>query len=160
MADLNIVLGMGDLLKKLDELPKKLRNKGTRKAVTAAGKPVARETKARVRVRTGLLRQAITNKVIKLQSGDYAVLTGAKHLKGTKKKPKPGFKINKKVKQRMEELGIGEGEIDPVRYLHLVELGTPHSAPQAPLQRGLKAARSQANTAMANVLLDVIEGRL
>lgn len=115
------VLGVSELVQRLNALPKKVRNRGMRQALSKAAKPVVAATKARAPVRTGLLRQSIASKVIKGRDGNYRALIGEKRLKTTKRRKKAGFKPTKTVTKRMAELGV-EGT-DPARYAHLVEFG-------------------------------------
>jgi HK97 gp10 family phage protein len=131
MADA-AVRGVGEMITRMQALDKKLRDQGLKKAVTEGGKPVVAATKATAPQRTGLLRQSIGEKVLKTKRGEdgYSALIGAKHLRITKKRKKAGFKISKRVRRAIKRtIYDGGANLDPARYLHLVELG--HKAPRA-----------------------------
>ncbi len=157
----SMVLGVPELVAKMHELPDKLRNQGTRKAMAAATRPIVQTTKALVPVRTGLLRQSIASKILKGKTGDYIGLIGARRFKATKKHPKNRFKVTKTVQRRAAKLHInvsgGDGSVSPSRYAHLVELGTKRSRAEPFLLPGLERAAAQAEQAIQDVLTQFIE---
>lgn len=126
---------MPELVRDLKGLSSKVERKGMRKAMTAGGKPILQATRALVPVRTGLLRQSLANKIVRMKNGTWAALTGARRLKATKKKPKRGFKIRKGVLKAAAKLGIDVSELSPTRYAHLVEFG--HASGRGGAVRGL-----------------------
>jgi HK97 gp10 family phage protein len=103
------VTGLAAALASLDAVPKALRKKLLKKAVTLASRRVTRQAKANIKgVGTGLLKRSLGQKLKSYQGGEVQVgLVG----------PRKGFATV--VRGR---------KADPVRYSHFVEKGTrPHS---------------------------------
>lgn len=123
------VQGVGELIAQVQGLGHALESKGVRQALREAGKPVLTEDRARMNVDTGLLRQSLGNKVIKQANGNYALLTGARHTRITKKRKKAGFTVRKGIRKKIAQKGLSSTVLgvaqmaDPARYLHLVDLG-------------------------------------
>lgn len=140
------IYGVDELVRKINSLPDKLRDKGLRQAVSAGATPVVKATKAAMQTeRTGLLRQSIMKIVLKSykQHAGYVAMIGARRMTGIKKKGIEGMRfIGKKVRTRI--LAAGLTSVYPTRYLHLYEKGTSHSRAFTPLARGLAASKDQA----------------
>lgn len=104
------VLGLKQLRKELLEVPEKLRRKALRSAQTRASRIIITEARSRVPVRFGLLKKSLGRKSKTYRkSGTVVSVIG----------PRKGFKT--------QRVG-GSKYDDPVRYAHLVEYGTRHSA--------------------------------
>lgn len=104
------VEGAEGVLKALDGVEKKLRKKLIRKAVAAAGKVILSRAKQLVFTKSKTLKKSLGRKVKVYSSGVAVVVVG----------PRVGFK-KEVVRDGRTVLA------NPVKYAHLVELGTrPH----------------------------------
>lgn len=108
------LVGLQDTLKRLSSLEEKLRRKHLKKAVSAGATPTLKAMRAKVPVRTGLLRASLAKKIKSYKNGVVATATiGARSIKLVDKK---GRRIN------------------PARYAHLVEKGSS-DVPAQPFMR-------------------------
>lgn len=104
--------GMRPLLDRLAAFGEKVRKKVTRAMVAAGGRAVAKQAKRRAAKETGLLRRSIGSKVKTYGSGVVVAVVG----------PRLGFR--KQVTRPRNRPHAGAQIADPVKYAHLVELGT------------------------------------
>lgn len=145
--------GLSDLLKRLDSLEKKIRKKAVRKAAGEAGKIVLKDAKKGARTDTGLLRKSLGRKVkVYKGSGVAVAIVG----------PRVGFR------QEVER-GGRTMIANPVKYAHLVELGTaPHGYKTRPgqhpgaqafpfLRPALDSNRDRIVEAMAEVFREALD---
>lgn len=112
------VEGLQAILKQLDGLKKSAAKKVTRAIVTAGGRAVVRAAKKLAPKRTGLLRRSLFSRVAVHPGSGVAVATIG---------PREGFRVQVGVVTRGALAGKPK-YADPVKYAHLVELGTAHSA--------------------------------
>lgn len=110
-------VNLADLLADLEGLKKALRNRILKRAIGAGTKLILREAKARAPRETGLLRKSLGRKVkVYRNSGTVVGIVG----------PRAGFKET--VTRSRGRWLPGPVVSDPIRYAHLVELGTrPHA---------------------------------
>lgn len=133
--------GLEGVMEALSRVEKKIRKKAVRKAAGAAGTIILKSAKAKVRKATGLLRRSLGKKVKVYGNGVSVAVVG----------PRVGF--------RQEVVRGGRKVLsNPVKYAHLVELGTSHSAAYPFLSAALTATREQVRDAMVNAILEVVEG--
>ena len=131
------------LLDRLGELPRKLAKKALRRAVTIATRKLARASKDRAKgfKRTGTLWKSLGSKVkVYASSGAVVGIVGARQ----------GFRtqigVAKKDSAETARYPRKKGDpiyANPVKYLHLVELGTVRSRANpflADSQRAMHAA--------------------
>ncbi len=137
--------GLDRALALLRELPKKLAKKTLRAGVNQATKLLLSEAKSRVPPSTGLLRKSLGRKV-KVYKGAVVGIVG----------PRKGFKIQVGVRMRGPNKGTPV-YMDPVRYAHLVENGTSHSAAKPFLRPAFEATKGLIVTAFENIVLNAIE---
>ncbi len=152
------VEGVEQLLKQLDAISSKLRKKTLRKAITQAARMVKDSAKARVPRRRkadipkylnykgGQLRKSLAHK-IKVYDGAVVGIVGARK----------GFRIQ-----------IGERKsgspvfVNPVKYLHLVELGTRHSKAshflREALRTNLQAVKTRITEAVEQAIKEAARG--
>lgn len=111
-----VVDGLPQLLASLDGLATAVRNRILRAAVMAAGKVVLSRAKADAPRESGLLRKSMARKVkVYRNSGVAVAIVG----------PRKGYK--QQVTRKRGKWRASTVWADPVRYAHLVELGTrPH----------------------------------
>lgn len=125
--------GLDAVLRRLDDLPKKLRNKHLKKAITAAARTILQAAKARCPRDLGILRKSLGQKVkVYRHSGAVLAVVGARK----------GFRlpaIRKKGKWAPAAVQPS-GFADPTKYLHLVELGTTRSREVRFLRDALRSA--------------------
>lgn len=133
--------GLSDVTERLKNIDKGIRKKALRKACGAAGTIILKAAKARARKDTGLLRKSLGKKVKVYSSGVGVAVIG----------PRLGFRQT--VKR-----GGREMTANPVKYAHLVELGTRHSPAYPFLSSAIDATRAQVRDAMSEAILEVIEG--
>lgn len=132
--------GLSGLLKALAGVDAKLRRKATRKAVGEAGKIILRAAKGKVRKKSGLLKKSLGRKVkVYRGTGTAVAIVG----------PRTGFR---------ETVQRGNRQMlsDPVKYAHLVELGTVRSQAFPFLSSALEENRS----AIVNVMTEVFRAAL
>jgi HK97 gp10 family phage protein len=132
--------GVQSAIQALDGLDKKIRRKGIRKAALAAGTIILKAAKGRVVKETGLLRKSLGKKVKVYTKGVGVAVVG----------PRVGFK------QEVTRRGVKVWS-NPVRYAHLVELGTGRTAAKPFLKPALDATRKQVEDAMKAAINEVIE---
>lgn len=132
--------GVQSAIQALDGMDKKVRRKGIRKAALAAGTIILKAAKSRVVRETGLLRKSLGKKVKVYTRGVGVAVVG----------PRLGFK------QEVTRRGVKVWS-NPVRYAHLVELGTSHSAAKPFLKPALEATRKEVEAAMVKAINEVIE---
>jgi HK97 gp10 family phage protein len=125
------VLLEGDvrLRRKLERLETKSQKKIVRPAVNAALTPINKAAKRKASVETGLLKKSIGKKVKTYRSGTVWGGVG----------PRTGFKT------QMEDGRFR----NPVKYAHLVELGTRHSPARPFLRPALDEQRPHALAVLA-----------
>lgn len=124
MAGLDIqisIAGMPDVIKALESIDKRYRNKGLRRAVSAASKLVNKAAKANLKRNgsfdTKALYRAIGWKIKRYQAGLLWVgIVGPR--KDAPGKP-PRFRIKARRRGSKKEITV-----NPVKYAHLVEFGT------------------------------------
>lgn len=130
------------LLDRLGQLPRKLARKALRRAVTIATRKLARAAKDRAKgfKRTGTLWKSLGSKVkVYASSGAVVGIVGARQ----------GFRtqigVAKKDSAETTRYPRKTGDpiyANPVKYLHLVELGTHRSRANPFLADALRATRS------------------
>lgn len=112
------VIGGLEIRRKLEKLGSKtLVAKVTRSAIGKAGTAVKKKAKTYAPVESGLLRESI-HSMTKTKNGIIFGIVG----------PRRGLK--RSVFRTLPNGEVKEEMADPVRYAHLVELGTSHSAPK------------------------------
>ena len=125
------------LARTLERLEARTQKKIVRPAVKSALSPITKAAKRKAPVETGLLKKSIGNKVKTYRSG---VVWGGVG-------PRVGFKT---------EMPDG-GYRNPVKYAHLVELGTKHSPAQPFLRSALDEQRAAALAILATKIRAGIE---
>lgn len=152
--------GLQDILRKLDELPKKLRNKFLRRAVSDAAKLILWSARARTPRRFGILKKSLGRKVkVYRRSGTMVAIVGAR----------VGFKqqVGTRVKASRASARYPKAPGDPIyadptKYLHLVELGTARSKGVHMLRDALQvnksAIRDKMRDALSNAIADAQKG--
>ena len=132
--------GLGAVLAKLKQLPKKVAAKAIKAGVSQAGKLLLWAAKSRAPRQTGLLRRSLGRKVkVFRNTGKVVAIVG----------PRVGF--------REEVVRDGKTMIsNPTRYAHLVELGTARTQ-RKPF---LKPAFKQQREAMMKAIADAIEAAI
>lgn len=145
------------MVKKLrDELPKRLQNKILKKAVNDGCKLIRKTARQKVAVgETGLLKKSIGTKiVVKRSTGRVIGIVGprtgykSKKVKGQRKKVRTITKLGEEFKA---------AGVDPVRYAHLVEKGTKHSAAKAFLRPALDNNLGAVKEIFARTIKDGLE---
>lgn len=154
------VEGVEELLKRLDSISSKLRKKTLKKAITEASKNIKNAAKARAprRVRAdiskhlsykgGQLRKSLAHKV-KVYDGAVVGVIGAR----------------KNFRLQIGET-VNEGKpvfVNPVKYLHLVELGTKRGVKGShflrdALRTNLQAAQQQIRAAIEAAIKEATRG--
>lgn len=130
------LLGLNETIKRLSLLDEKLRRKHLKKAVSAGATPTLNAMRAKVAVRTGLLRASLTKKIKSYKGGAVANATiGARSIKLVDKK---GKKIN------------------PARMVHLVEKGSSNQAAQPFMRPAAEQTKSESISIVAKTLADGI----
>ena len=119
--------GLDKLIKKLDALPDKVVKKVARPAITKAGRIVRKQMKANAPVGCGVLKRSFTAKTKTYQSGNVVSVVGAN---------------TKTVGTVTLESGRTIKEV-PANYLHLVEFGTSHSAPNPFMRRAYEQTKNE-----------------
>lgn len=122
MSDVTVE-GIKQTIRRLGKLPGRLDRKVMRQATGAGGREVVKEARKRVRRRFGQLRRALGQRVKRLPDGTFIAVVGVRK----------GFVIM-----------VDGKRINPEKYIHLVELGTTHSAAQPFLRTSLPAAQAAA----------------
>lgn len=119
--------GLKEALSALDQVSNKIRKKALKKGIAKATRVLRSEARRRAVKKTGLLRKSLAQKVIVVKKTDTVLgMVG----------PKRGLK--------QEVIRDGKHVLsDPVRYAHLVELGTSHSAARPFLRPALDAVKDQ-----------------
>ena len=129
------VLGVASLFKKVDNLKNALRNKITKKAVTAGVQVIAKAIKANAPEDTKLLKKSIGSKVKVYRNSNMVVgLVGPR--------TKMGADVVTRRGQRLFR--------NPTRYAHLAEKKTGFMA------NGWTASAAAANAALVSVMQDEI----
>jgi HK97 gp10 family phage protein len=137
--------GLDATLKALEGLRKALANKLLRRALNKARSILAKTAKAKAPRETGLLKKSIGGKVKIYPSGVGVAVVG----------PRAGFK--KEVTRKRNKRFPTTAMANPIKYAHLVELGTSHSKAQPFLGTALSANQSQIKEAMADVIRKGLE---
>lgn len=133
--------GLGEVLARLDGVEKKTKKKILRKAVGQAGKILLKAAKQRAQKKSGLLRKSLGRKVkVYRNSGVAVAIVG----------PRTGYR------QEVSRDGRKPVMSDPIRYAHLVELGTSHSAAFPFLTPAIEENAERIKDAMAGVIADGI----
>lgn len=133
------VTGLQGVLSQLDGIKKSLRNKHLKRATNEISRAILWGARSRVPRRLGTLYKSLGRKVkVYRGSGVAVAVVGAR--KGYKeqvavrvKDSRPGTKYPKKAGDAVYA--------DPVKYLHLVELGTVRTKAHHALRGAAKAAR-------------------
>lgn len=138
MSDAIKMQGGRELRHLLEELPKRVRTKGLRRAVSLAASPLVKATKQRTKRRTGLLKKAITKKVKTYRGGNVcAAIVGANR----------------------EATGTLNGKtITPNNYFHLVDKGVPSRG--IPAQHMLEDAHEATKAEAGHIMLDTLQNVL
>lgn len=139
--------GLEQLFARLAGIKKSLRTRILRKAVDKASKPILARAKALVPRDTGLLRKSLGRRVKTYGKTGVAVAVIG---------PRVGFRKQRaeQGKKKLVKAGSGAGRVmNPVKYAHLVEKGTAHSAARPFLRPALVALKDQARQIMAEVIL-------
>lgn len=111
--------GLGPLLARVEALGPRAHKKITRAMVAAGGRAVAKQAKRLAPKETGLLRRSIGSKVKTYPSGVTVAVVG----------PRLGFR--KEVLRKRNRPFAPASMANPVKYAHLMELGT-RSLPARP----------------------------
>ena len=136
--------GTDALMARLKQVPARLAKKHLRKAMNAVGSKVAKAAKAKAGAfaRTGQLKRSIGKKVKVYPSGTVVAVVGARK----------GFRV---AAEKVRSRGKNKGQthyVNPVKYLHLVELGTVRSRARHFLQESLDANRAALESAVADAV--------
>lgn len=130
------ITGLDDLFARLKAIPKKLQNKALKDGVGKAGKEILWKAKGKAPRKSGLLRKSLGRKVkVYRNSGAAVAIVG----------PRKGFK-------GLAERGGREVMSDPVRYAHLVELGTVRTDAQAFLVPAFRESKDRAQELIAEAV--------
>lgn len=119
-----VVLGLKDVMDKLNKLPDQIANRAVKRALYSGGGVIRDEARGRVPIRTGALRKSIVVEgskaparhqlAVKVTIARKAFRMMGENLKLQKRKP--------------GERAYRKGDIYPRNYAHLVEWGTkPHA---------------------------------
>ncbi len=139
--------GLPAVIKRLQNVDKRIKRKATKAAVRQGGKVVLAEAKNRVRKVSGLLRKSLGQKVKTFRSNGVSVsIVG----------PRVGYKIQIGTYKSGKYAGKPK-YMNPTQYSHLVEKGTRHSRAFPFLEVALQSKKAAATQAMANVLSNHIE---
>jgi HK97 gp10 family phage protein len=131
------ITGVAELISKLRTLDDKVRRKALRSGIAKAGRIIAKDAKDRVQRRSGQLARSIGSKVKVYRNGGAVVAIVG---------PRKGFKI------------IVDGKpVDPVRYAHLVEAGTSHSAAFPFLRPAVDENQQRILGAIADAVTDALQ---
>ena len=144
------VEGLAGVMATLDALDARLRGKTLRKAGRAAGQIIVKAAKANARAadETGQLRKSIGVKVrLYRTTGNLLVVVG----------PRTGFKADR-VRERNKWFRTTM-KVNPVRYAHLVELGTGRSRARPFLAPALFETAAAVRAAVAEVVREALKGR-
>lgn len=154
--------GLDDAMKALSGLNQSVRNKILRKALDKASQPILKAAKERAPRETGLLRKSMGRRVIAYRStGTVVVVIGPRS--------KPSFRKEVKIKKVFRQIRGATRMIrnprseamtmvrNPVKYAHLVELGTKNRPAKPFLRPAFQAMRSQATVTAARLIMDGIE---
>lgn len=125
--------GVAEVLSVLDGLSRKLNRKLGRAAVSAAASRVSKRAKQLARVDTNLLKKSIGTKV-KMYKGAAVAVIG----------PRKGFR--QEVTRKSGNVQIA----DPVKYAHLVELGTKLAPAYPFLKPAIEGQQAELRQAMAD----------
>lgn len=106
-----------------------------RAALNASGKPIVKDARKTVPVRTGMLKKSLGTKTQIFPNGDGVAIIG----------PRAGPKFLKVIKNAKGK----EVKIRPSRYGHLVELGTINQPARPFLRPALVSAKGKAFNAFA-----------
>ena len=119
--------GLADLLARLNGLKRQVASRILRKAVAEAGKIILKVAKQKAPRESGLLRKSLGRKVkVYRSSGTAVAIVG----------PRLGFK--QVVRRARGKWFPADVASNPVKYAHLVELGTVRSKAQAFLRPALQ----------------------
>lgn len=129
--------GGKELRNLFQELPKRVRSKGLRQAMTAASAPTVKATKADTPKQSGLLKKATTKKVKTYKGGDVVVA-----VIGANRSTEGEYRGKKRV---------------PANYFHLVEEGHGHVAGRHMLQNAYDSTKEEAGTIALDKLKSVLE---
>lgn len=136
--------GEKKLNRKLSRLKEAVKRRVLRKAVTAASKPVLKAAKTKAPKQTGLLRKSLGRRTKTYRKSGVAVAVVG---------PREGFS--------KEVVVNGKSEFrNPVKYAHLVELGTIKNVAQPFLRPALDSTKVEATQAMAQAIEAGIEKEL
>lgn len=134
--------GLAEAVKALDGVKKALRNKLLRKGLNKARSVLAKAAKAKAPRETGLLKKSIGGKVKIYPTGVGVAVVG----------PRVGFR--KEVVRRRKKWFPVSVVANPVKYAHLVELGTSHAGARPFLAPAFAAGASAVREAIAGAVRD------
>ena len=148
------VTGLKEILQAMDDLPKNLRKKHLRKAMSDIAKKILWAAKARTPRGTGLLRKSLGRKIKVYPSGVVVGIVGARRgfrqqVGERVKDSRPGTKYPKQAGDPIY--------VDPTKYLHLVELGTVRSKAAHMLRDALAEGRAMATARFRQALEDAVK---
>jgi HK97 gp10 family phage protein len=129
------ITGINQLRRTIDRLPAKLKKRAEVPVLRAGAKPIHTAAKRKVPTGTGespgLLKRALGITVKKVK-GIYSARIGAR----------TGYSV--KIKSGKKK--------DPSKYIHLVELGTRHSAPRPFIRPAIDSSKGEVLGAMSKGL--------
>jgi HK97 gp10 family phage protein len=128
------VTGIGSLQRALNRLPDELQKGGESAALRGGAKPITKAARAKAPQDSGQLRKSIGYNV-KTIKGKRTARVGARK----------GWKAEVTRNGRTVTA-------DPSKYIHLVELGTSHSAAQPFIRPAVESTRGEVINAMADGL--------
>lgn len=132
--------GLKDVTDALKAVDKKLRKKLIRKAVGEGGKLILKRAKQLVPKDTGLLKKSLGRKVKVYKNGVAVAVVG----------PRQGFR--KSVTRSKGRRAAVTLIANPVKYAHLVELGTQNAPAHPFLKPALDGQQAAIRDAMAGVI--------
>jgi HK97 gp10 family phage protein len=140
--------GVKDMLAALDGLKKAVRNRILKRAVNKGIKIILKAAKGRAPRESGLLKKSLGSKVkVYRSSGVVVGIVG----------PRKGFK-GEVVRKKGRWFPVSVYS-DPVRYAHLVELGTSHAPAKPFLGPAVTGSRAAIRNAMAEEIRKGLEAQ-
>lgn len=125
------------LVRRINKLPEHLRKAAERAVLRAGAKPILKEMRDRVPVKTGNLKSSLKLEVRVGKSGGSARVG-----------PKSGVKYRTKNKTGRRGKSAGKS-IEAAEYAFYLETGTPNMAPRPFIRPAIDAAADEILTAMA-----------
>jgi HK97 gp10 family phage protein len=143
----NVTLDFKDVQKALAKLPEELMKSSEKSVIRAGAKPILKSAQAKVPQVTGLLKKSLGITVKKPRGESYPTARiGAR----------TGFQgkfLGVRVSKSKKNFGKKYNSYqNPFKYVHLVELGTSHSAAKPFIRPAIDAAQNEVIDAMAQGL--------